>query len=145
MSDCVPNVRRPVLWATHDVLTVWRQTGFYHQIFALRTEEPLADARTTEWLVFNQADAVVTRENENFLLMFRMWNDLIDFVSLKFFLSDFIVIIFLNSSMSDLNIHHTHMSFRVSHKQSSLLIKSQAIWVRIVKYWLLRNTSLTRC
>jgi len=48
-----PNARFAILWASYDILAIWRNSAPYHHVFALRPEESLFDPYAAGWFVLN--------------------------------------------------------------------------------------------
>ena len=132
MCLSVPNVGYTVFWTTHHILTIRRYATLNHQVFTFSTKESLSDSRPFHGFIFNKSNAIVSWMHEKLVLIFWMYDYLIDLITFKFFLSDFEVIISIEITISDWNIPYTDMTSGITDKESTILIESHTVRMNIV-------------
>ena len=133
MSNSVPNIRYTILTTTDYILTIRWKTTLNHEIFTLGTKESLSNSWTSKRFIFNETDAIVSWMDKDFVLILRMDNDLIYFITFKFFLSYLEVIVCINFSMFERNVPNTNLTSWISYKESSISIKCHAVRMNVIK------------
>lgn len=143
LSLSIPDKRPSVFWTTHQILAVWTETWFDHEVVALGTKEPSFDSGSSSRLVLNKSDAIVSRVNIELILVFRVRYELVDLITLNFLVFDDVRVQQLHFLvLCNIQLPNIDVTLTVTYVHAFVFVEYQRIWVLFLHYILVALVNL---